>query len=191
MKKGAPKQHLVKRSCPGGVQTLFMSTVSQFGLFFGGPGALKKQLKLGQKALKMEAWALKKRSGDRFKKVKKFGSIFGHFWGSKWTPGGVQLRYRESLASQKTVQNVKLCSNNGFEPKSCIGPAPFIWTQFHVLRDFALFFWWFMDTRFRWFPWFWRFSRIVLQTSIFWCFWCYFNRFFDDFWSIFDQFWII
>ena len=45
MKKGAPKQHLVKRPYPGGVQTLFMSTVSQFGLFLGVPGALKKQPK--------------------------------------------------------------------------------------------------------------------------------------------------
>ena len=143
MKKGAPKQHLVKTPYPGGVQTLIMSTVSQFGLFLGGPGPLKKQPKWGQKTFKMETWALKKHSGNPFKKVLKFGSIFGDFWGSKWARGGVQLRYRQNLAPLKTAQNVKLCSNYGVEQKSCIGLAPLIWAQFHVLRHFDLFFCWF------------------------------------------------
>ena len=53
--------------------------------------------------------------------LQKSTEIWIDFWrllGLEMDPGGVQLRYRETLASQKTAQNVKLCSNNGFEQNS-------------------------------------------------------------------------
>ena len=143
MKKGALKQHPENKTLfRRGPNTIYEYSFTVWTVFEGARGSQKAD-KWRQKAFKTEAWALKKHSGDPFKKVLKFGSNFGDFWGSKWTRGGGQLRYRETLASQKTAQNVKLCSNNGVEQNSWIGLAPFIWTQFHVLRDFDLFFWWF------------------------------------------------
>ncbi len=72
MKKRAPKHHLEKRPYPGGAQTLDLNTVSQFELFLQVPRATKKLPKCGQQGIKMETWALKNHSGDRFKKVLKF-----------------------------------------------------------------------------------------------------------------------
>ena len=52
MKKGAPRKHLEKGPYPGGAQTLYLKTVSQFELFFLGPWALKKKPKGLQKVSK-------------------------------------------------------------------------------------------------------------------------------------------
>ena len=88
MKQGAPKQHLVKRRYPGGVQTLFMNTVSQFGLFLGEPGALKKQPKMKSKSIQNGDVGSQKALREPLQKSVENCIDFGRLLGLEMGPGG-------------------------------------------------------------------------------------------------------
>ena len=88
MKKGAPKQHLIKRPCPGGVQTLFMNTVSQFVTVFWGARGSQKAAKMRSKSIQNGGVGSQKAIRGPLQKSEEIWIDFRTLLGLQMDPGG-------------------------------------------------------------------------------------------------------